>query len=161
MVVIREESEMKEWRLVFQRIISVILFLGERGLAFQGSSQRIGDPHNGNFLGMIELLAQFDLVIASHVKKVKDSQAAGTRMQAHYLSWDSQNQFASSCAKLVTDKMLKELKGAVYFSHISDSTPDNSHKEQTTILLRYLLKDASSRKYTIKERFLTFVDCSE
>jgi len=31
-------------------IIDIVLFLGEQGLAFRGSSQMIGDQRNGNFL---------------------------------------------------------------------------------------------------------------
>ena len=42
---------------MLKRLIDVTLFLGERGLAFQGSLQRIDNSNKGNFLGLIELLS--------------------------------------------------------------------------------------------------------
>lgn len=51
-------SEMALWKEI--RIICVILFIAERGLAFRGSSQRIESCDNGNFLGIINLLSRFD-----------------------------------------------------------------------------------------------------
>ena len=46
-----------------KRIIDVTLFLGDRGLAFQDSSQRIGDTNNGNIFGLIELLSHCDTIL--------------------------------------------------------------------------------------------------
>lgn len=39
-------SEKLKWREILKRITDVILFLGERGLAFRGSTQKIGHPDN-------------------------------------------------------------------------------------------------------------------
>lgn len=44
-------KEVDYWRQILKRIIDVILFLGERGLALRGNSHLLGDPYNGNFLG--------------------------------------------------------------------------------------------------------------
>ena len=44
-------SEASKWKMILARIIHIVVFLGERGLPFRGSSRRIGDIHNGNFLG--------------------------------------------------------------------------------------------------------------
>ncbi|CAL4160085.1 unnamed protein product, partial [Meganyctiphanes norvegica] len=46
------KSEALKWYNILMRIIDVVLFLGERGLAFQGVSNKIGDSNNGNFLGL-------------------------------------------------------------------------------------------------------------
>ena len=56
-------SEAHKWKMILARIIHIVVFLGERGLPFRGSSQRIGDIHNGNFLGLIELLAHYDPIL--------------------------------------------------------------------------------------------------
>ena len=48
---IKVKSE--KWYNIFKQIIYVTLFLGERGIAFQGSSQRIGNSNNVNLLGLI------------------------------------------------------------------------------------------------------------
>ena len=50
-------SEAQKWKMILARIIHIVVFLGERGLPFRGSSQRIGHIHNWNLLGLIELLA--------------------------------------------------------------------------------------------------------
>ena len=36
-------TEANNWKQLLERFLNVILFLSERGLAFWGSSQRIGD----------------------------------------------------------------------------------------------------------------------
>ena len=61
-------TEANNWKQLLERFLNVILFLSERGLAFFGSSQRIGDCENGNFLGIIELLSKYDPLLAEHVK---------------------------------------------------------------------------------------------
>lgn len=152
-------SRTKYWRDIFQRLLSVVMFLGERGLALRGTSEKIGDPNNGNFLGLIELLAEYDPLLREHIAKVKKAQEEGKRVQAHYLSKDSQNEFIQVCGKRVRQKVLEERKKSKYYAIIADSTPDASHTEQTTLILRYLL-DCES-EFKICERFLNFVDCNK
>ena len=81
-------SEANKWKMLLTKILNVIVFLGERGLASRGTSQRIGDVHNGNFLGLLELLANYDPLLQEHVIKVKLSQQRNERLQAHYLCAD-------------------------------------------------------------------------
>ena len=68
-VIIEENvsSEAEKWKKLLSRIIDVVIFLGQRGLAFRGSSLRIGDVDNGNFLGLLELLAHYDPIVEEHV----------------------------------------------------------------------------------------------
>ena len=53
---------------VLQRVVTVIKFLATRGMAFRGDNEVLGSPHNGIFLCLIELLAQFDPFLESHLK---------------------------------------------------------------------------------------------
>lgn len=149
-------AKVKYWKDLLKRILAVVLFLGERGLAFRGSSTNIGDHNNGNFLGMIQLLSQFDPVLEGHVAKVKQSQINGQRLQAHYLSADSQNDFIEACSSKVVEAFHAEREKSKYFSILVDGTPDCSHTEQSTFILRYVLECNSS--FVVKERFLAFVD---
>ncbi len=50
-----------------------------------------------------------------------------------------------------------EQENAKYFSIMVDGTPDSSHTEQTTFILRYMNREGD--EYSVKERFLVFVDC--
>ena len=96
--------------MLLQRILDVVMFLGERGLAFRGDSEKIGDTHNGNFLGILELLARYDPLLQEHVGKVKSTQEKGTRLQAHYFSPESQNEFINICAAQVRNHILKSAR---------------------------------------------------
>ena len=42
------------------RIIAVIPFQGEQGLAFHGDTEVLGLSNNGNYLGCLQLIAQLD-----------------------------------------------------------------------------------------------------
>lgn len=75
----------------------------------------------------------------------------------HYLSSDSQNEFISVCAQHVRQTILEELMKVKYYSIIVDATPDCSHVEQTTFILRYILLSAQD-KFEVQERFFKFVD---
>ena len=134
------------------------MFLGERALAFRGSTQCVGDVHNGNFLGLLELISHYDPILREHVTNVQISLEKGKRLQAHYLSDASQNEFISLCVESLRYRILEELGDSKYYSIIVNSTPDSSHKEQNTFILRYLLKE--NGVFTVCERFLKFADCS-
>jgi len=76
------EKERNYWREVLKRIVSTVKFLAVRGLAFRGSNEKSGSLTNGNFLGCLELLAEYDPFLATHIQRYGSS-GHGT---ASYLS---------------------------------------------------------------------------
>lgn len=104
------QQEKDKWRDLLKRLLNVTLFLSERGLAFRGTNKKIGDPSNGNFLGILELLANYDAILNEHLNKVRSFQEKSERMQVHYLSHDIQNEFICLCVAQVTRKILGEKK---------------------------------------------------
>ncbi|XP_037780187.1 uncharacterized protein LOC119576591 [Penaeus monodon] len=62
------QAEKEYWKQVLHRCV-VIKTLSERGLAFRGDSEIIGSPNNGNYLGLLELIAKFDLFLSNHIEK--------------------------------------------------------------------------------------------
>ncbi len=53
-------------RMFFKGLLQLSNFL-QRGLAFCGQDEIVGSCNNGNFVGLIELLSQFDPFLASHI----------------------------------------------------------------------------------------------
>lgn len=154
-------SEREKWKEILKRLLHVTLFLAERGLAFRGDSCKIGDPSNGNFLGLLELLGNYDPVLSQHLETVRQSQENGTRLQVHYLSPETQNELIEACSAQIVQMILKEREKAKYYSIIVDATPDTSHVEQTAIIIRYLHFEGEEESYEVKERLLAFADCSQ
>ena len=58
-------------------------------------------------------------------------------------------------AKEATTKIANELKKAKYYSITVDSTPDVTHVDQLTFIIRYELDDGTN-----VEKFLKFIDCN-
>ena len=48
--------------------------------------------------------------------------------------------------------IVEEVKKAIYFSISADSTPDITHEDQMTVILKYALPDGK-----VVERFLKFI----
>jgi len=143
--------EVSYWKEVLRRIVAVIKFLSSRGLAFRGENQIIGSQHNGNYLGCLELISQFDPFLLEHLNKY-GNQGKGN---PSYLSANICNEFINIMGRQVLNKILSELKVAKYYSISVDSTPDLSHIDQMTFIIRYVNED------TPVERFLEFIPIDE
>ena len=64
------QQEQQYWQNdVLKCVVQVIEFLVERGLAFRGANETLGSPHNGTFLGILELLSQFDPFLSDHLAR--------------------------------------------------------------------------------------------
>ena len=141
-------KEISYWKSILQRIVEVIKFLASRGLAFRGGNQIIGNKNNGNYLGCIELLAKFDPLL-QHLLDYANK-GKGT---VSYLSAGVCDEFIDILGNNARSFIISELKKAKYFSIIIDSTPDISHSDQLTIVVRYV--NTAGKPV---ERFLSFME---
>ena len=135
------------WKSVLERVVSVIQFIAERGLAFRGDNELLGSPKNGNYLGILELIAQYDTFLADHLK------AHGNRGTGHanYLSSTIMEELICIMGEQVLKEIVSRVKTSKYYSISLDSTPDASHVDQLTLVLRYMENDGPV------ERFVTFM----
>ena len=142
------DDNINYWKSVLHRVVSVIIFLAERGLAFWGDNETVGSPKNGNFHGILELLTLYYPFLSNHIKMYANKGKGHTS----YLS----STICEELISLMSEKMMKnivdEVISARYFSLSVDSTPDISHCDQLTIIIRYVNENSPV------ERFLTFLD---
>ncbi|XP_026461322.1 zinc finger MYM-type protein 1-like [Ctenocephalides felis] len=123
------EMEKRHWRSALERIIEIIKFLASQNIAFRGSSDKLYESNNGNFLKLIELFAKFDPVIENHIHR-----ALQPNNKVHYLSKKSQNELLEILSKAIRDKILLSLRKSKYYSIILDCTPDARRGLCSTII---------------------------
>lgn len=140
-------EERNYWIEVFRRIVAVIKFLASRGLPFRGSNEIFGSNRNGNYLGMLELISEFDPFLREHIKKFGNS----GRGKTSFLSSTICEELIEIMGKKVFMGIIAEIRQAKYYSISIDSTPDVSHVDQLTFIIRYCKNGKSV------ERFLKFI----
>lgn len=150
------ELEKKRWYAVLERIIYIIQFLSQQSLAFRESSNLLYHHNNGNFLKLTEMISKFDNVMLEHLRRVEKSQNRHSK-QAHYLGDKIQNELIALIAENIKSKIIDMLKESKYYSIILDCTPDVSHSEQLTIVVRFVKKNEA----VICEHFLGFVPIND
>ena len=106
-------------------------------------------------------MALFDPVLRDHVNSIRVSQDSGKRLQAHYLSKDIQNEIISLCGDFVRDTIVRQITKTKYFAISVDGTPDVSHKEQLSFIVRYIRHTSDESIFFIEERFLSFENFSK
>ncbi|XP_018495217.1 uncharacterized protein LOC100901689 [Galendromus occidentalis] len=76
--------------------------------------------------------------------------------RGHFEQQKTQNKFIEKLGERVRQKIIERVKTAKYFTMIFDSTPDLSHKDQTSQVLRYVILDGKEVKVT--ESFVGFIE---
>jgi hypothetical protein len=142
-IVEQKETEREYWRQVLKRIVATVKFLSAQGLSFRGHGK-----NQGNYVTCLEYLAEFDSYLENHLKKYANKGQGFV----NYLSNTICDEFIQIMGTNLRDQFINEVKQATYFSLIVDSTPDVSHLDQLTIILRYVLPDG-----LIKESFFAFI----
>lgn len=142
-------AETVYWRNVLHRVIETVKFIAERGLAYRGDDERFGSSTNGNFMSILELLSKFDPFLSEHIAKF----GSCGRGVASYLSKTTCEQVIQLMGKKVEKTILDEIKKAKYFAISVDSTPDLSHVDQLTLIVRYVKENGKPI-----ERFLKFIE---
>ena len=143
-------KEKDHWKKVLLRIIVVVKNLGENNLAFWGKNEKIYEENNGNFLSLIEMIVEFDLVMQEHIRCIQNG-----GIHNHYLGHKIKNELIQLLAYEIKCKIIKKIKEAKYFSIILDWTPDASHQEQMSLILQ--CADISKIPIKIVEHFVEFV----
>ncbi|XP_067119565.1 zinc finger MYM-type protein 1-like [Centruroides vittatus] len=128
--------------------VDTIVEKTKNSLAFRGSNELFSECQNGNYIGALEYLAEFDEFLASHIKQY----GSAGRGNVSYLSSTICDEFIEILNEKMLETFVSEVKAAKYFSIIIDSTPDITHVDQLTFILRCLSEDR-----TPIQRFFGFI----
>ncbi|GIY39142.1 zinc finger MYM-type protein 1 [Caerostris darwini] len=125
----------------------------KQGLPFRGDNEKFGTPNNGNYFGLLELVANCDQFLRNHIDRYVNTGSG----KSSYLSKTICEEFIQLMENKVKDTIVTEVKKAGYFSFSVDSTPDISHTDQLTLIIRYV----SPEDGLPTERFLTFLELKD
>ena len=148
------QAERNRWREVLTRLVAIVQSLAERNMAFRGNTNTLHKPDNGNFLKQVELMAKFDPVMMQHVRRVEND----ADNHPHYLGNKILNELIDCISTKILEQIVEEIKTCKYFSIILDCTPDMSHKEQLSVIVRIVTQEDMPQ---IKEHFLGFLVAKE
>ncbi|XP_058740955.1 uncharacterized protein LOC131613289 [Vicia villosa] len=102
----------EHWRNVLLRIIAVVKTLGKNNLAFRGTNEKIYQEHNGNFLSLIEMIAEFDPIMQEHIRRIKNNE-----IHNHYLGHRIQNELIN-----ISSTSIQIVEHFVKFLIVNDTT---------------------------------------
>ncbi|XP_065671918.1 uncharacterized protein LOC136089761 [Hydra vulgaris] len=137
------------WKEVLKQLIPVILTLSEQAYLFRGTNEHFGVPDNGNYLGLLELLAQFDPLLKYHIATYADNGKGNPSNLSKTICEELNNIMGEK----VRSHIMQEILVVLYFSISADSTPEIAHIYQLSIVVRYV----SPKNGKPVERFLTFL----
>ncbi|XP_065668046.1 zinc finger MYM-type protein 1-like [Hydra vulgaris] len=147
-------GEMKKWIDILKVIVDAILFCAKNNLALRGSTEVIGEQNSGIFLNLIELISHYYPLVAEHVASVE-----AKKTKTSYFSPRIQNELIELLGQKVRNEILSNVRKAKYYSVLFDCTPDVSHKEQMTQIIRYV--HITEETCRIEESFVDFIESHE
>ncbi|GBN68159.1 Zinc finger MYM-type protein 1 [Araneus ventricosus] len=127
------EKEESHRKAVLQSIFDVILHVATQGSPLRGSNETLNfsDPRCGKFLNTIELVSHYHPPLREHILR-------HTKGQVTYFSSKIQNEFLKIISNKIREQIMEEAEEAKYYAVMFDCTPDVSHLEQMSQVLRYV-----------------------
>nr|GEV69515.1 zinc finger MYM-type protein 1-like [Tanacetum cinerariifolium] len=117
-------------------------------------AEKLHADSNGNFWGLIEMLEEFDPFVKEHMRRITSDE-----IHIHYLRHSIKNELIQLLARGIKSQIIQKIKQANYFSVIFDCTPDTSHQEQMSLILRYV--NVGSTCVLVEESFLGFLSVDD
>lgn len=90
---------------------------------------------NGNNLGAIEILEEFNQIMKEHVRRITNDD-----IHVHYLSDRISNKVILLLSREIKREIIKNRKETKYLVYhtILDCTANTSHQEQLSLIVRYV-----------------------
>ena len=104
------KSKQQHWVSVLKRIIGIVKLLAGENMAFRGTSDILYERNNGNFLKLVEFLAEYDDIMAKHLKRIKDKDT-----HIHYLGKMVQNEIITILGSKIRDVILNNIENQNIF----------------------------------------------
>ncbi|KAL4154154.1 hypothetical protein QTP88_001987 [Uroleucon formosanum] len=146
------KTEENHWKLILKTIVDVIMHLASEGSAFRGSDELIENirksNQSGKFLNLINLISHYNEPLKEHLEHHKKGGLT-------YFSHGIQNEFLEIISDKIKREIISKIKSTKYYSIIFDRTPDTSHEEQMSKIIRYVV--ANENGCEIVESFLGFI----
>ncbi|XP_022864443.1 uncharacterized protein LOC111384400 [Olea europaea var. sylvestris] len=128
--------------------------LAKNTLPFRGDDERLNVENNGLFLQMVKIVSEFDPIMKEHLRR-----ANAKEIQYTYLGKKIQNELIQLLANEVRNAIVKKVKHAKYFAVILDCTPDASHEEQMSLIVRFV--DDSANLPIVEEHWPKFLKADD
>lgn len=96
-------------------------------------------------------MAKFDPIMKEHLRRIEENELTET-----YLSKSIQDELICLVAQCTTEAIVERVRRAKYYAVIMDCTPDVSHNEQLSVVLR-IVNCELTKGVSIHEHFVGFV----
>ncbi|XP_047324967.1 zinc finger MYM-type protein 1-like [Impatiens glandulifera] len=141
---------------VLKRIIAVVQRIAKNNLALREDCEKLYVENNGIFLQLIEMIAEFDPIMEEHLRRVHFQERD---IHYTYLGPKIQNELIQMLTAEVRSLIVAKTKHAKYFTVILDCTPDASHEEQMSLVIR--CADDSENAIVVEEFWIGFLKVNE
>ncbi|XP_064118969.1 uncharacterized protein LOC135223977 [Macrobrachium nipponense] len=141
------EAEKLRWKVVLTRLTAIALSLAVRNLALRGHTEKLFFQSNGNFFKEVELMAKSDPIMQK-----------GTSSPTLYFGHHMQNELTDVLSNKTISAIMSDIKQSKVLSIIVDCTPDISHTEQLSVVIRVVLLKGKTH---IMEHFMGFLEADE
>nr|XP_011459928.1 PREDICTED: zinc finger MYM-type protein 1-like [Fragaria vesca subsp. vesca] len=130
---IRREYMLRDYQIRLEASVDCIRFLLRQGLAFRGHDESENSSNQGNFLELLQFLAD-------HNDEVRAVALKNAPENLKLTSPRVQKDIVNAAAVETTNVIIKDI-GDAFFSILVDESRDVSVKEQMTIIFRYVDKN--------------------
>lgn len=126
-MILEEQRQLAFNTNVIKVLVDVVRTMGRQGLAFRGSDTEEGS----NYQQIVRLIARHNPVLKVWLDDIKLRP-----YHTSYLSPTAQNEFIELLGSEVRRHIISEVRQSQFFCVMADTTPDVSHKDMLSIVVR-------------------------